>query len=86
MKEIPVIYQYFENEAQEYAHLTADNAIASWASIDLSMVNTEMLDLGPDFDIDMLGIEKFCICPEDLNLDATEFNWLYRYEPIAPNF
>lgn len=63
MDKVPVIYQEFDNEAQLYAHLTADNAIASWSELDLSAVNTEMLDLGPDLDIDMLGIEDFVIEP-----------------------
>jgi ParB-like chromosome segregation protein Spo0J len=67
---IPVMYQDFENEAQEYAYLTSDNAIASWAELDLSAVNTEMLDLGPDFDIDLLGIKDFTIEPiEKFELD-----------------
>lgn len=65
LKEVPVMYQDFENEAQEYAYLTSDNAIASWAELDLSAVNTEMLDLGPDFDIDLLGIKDFVIEPMD---------------------
>lgn len=63
MNLVPVMYQDFDNEAQEYAYLTSDNAIASWAELDLSAVNTEMLDLGPDFDIDMLGIKEFRIEP-----------------------
>lgn len=63
MKEVPVMVQDFENEAQEYAYLTSDNAIQSWSSLDLSKVNTEMLDLGPDFDIDLLGIKDFVIEP-----------------------
>jgi len=63
LKEVPVMYQDFENEAQEYAYLTSDNAIASWSELDLSAVNTEMLDLGPDFDIDLLGIKDFVIEP-----------------------
>lgn len=60
---LPVMYQDFDNEAQEYAYLTSDNAIASWAELDLSAINTEMLDLGPDFDLDMLGIKDFVIEP-----------------------
>lgn len=63
LKEVPVMYQDFESEAQEYAYLTSDNAIASWSELDLSAVNTEMLDLGPDFDIDLLGIKDFVIEP-----------------------
>ena len=60
---IPAMYQDFDSEAQEYAYLTSDNSIASWAELDLSMVSTEMLDLGPDFDIDMLGLKDFSIEP-----------------------
>lgn len=63
LKEVPVMFQDFDNEAQEYAYLTSDNAIASWSELDLSMVNTEMLDLGPDFDVDLLGIKDFVIEP-----------------------
>lgn len=63
LKELPVIYQDFKDEAEEYAHLTADNAIARWAEIDLSMVNSEMLDFGPDFDLDMIGLKDFVVEP-----------------------
>lgn len=63
LEEVPVTYQEFDSEAQLYAYMTSDNAIASWASLDLAKVNTEMLDLGPDFDIDMLGIKDFVIEP-----------------------
>ena len=63
MKQVPVTYQEFDSEAQLYAYLTSDNAIASWAELDLSMVNSEILDMGPDLDIDMLGIKDFTIEP-----------------------
>ncbi len=62
--EVPVSYQDYENEAQEYADVVADNAIASWSEIDLSGVNTDLGDLGPDFDIDLLGIKSFSLDPE----------------------
>lgn len=61
LKEVPVSYQDYTDEAQEYADLTADNAIASWSELDLSGINSDMLDLGPDFDIDLLGIRKFTL-------------------------
>jgi hypothetical protein len=63
MKEVPVMYQDFDSEAQEYAYLTSDNAIQSWSVLDLAKVNAEMLDLGPDFDVDMFGIKDFVIEP-----------------------
>lgn len=58
---VPVTYQEFDSEAQLYAYMTSDNAIASWAHLDLAKVNTEILDLGPDFDIEMLGMQQFTI-------------------------
>jgi len=59
----PVDYQDYEDEAQEYADMVADNAIAEWAAQDLKEINMEMLDLGPDLDVDMLGIKDFVIEP-----------------------
>jgi len=64
VKELPCMFQDFESEEQEYAHLTADNALANQATIDLSMVNAEMLNFDPSFDIDYLGVEDFVIQPE----------------------
>ena len=83
------MYQDFENEAQEYAYLTSDNAIASWSELDLSAVNDEMLDLGPDFDIDLLGIKNFTIEPLELD-DITQeiqddLNKKYILEIQFPN-
>lgn len=63
MEKVPVTYQEFENEAQFYAFVASHNAIASWAKLDLAMVNVEMIDFGPDFDVDMLGIKDFVIEP-----------------------
>jgi ParB-like chromosome segregation protein Spo0J len=58
-----VNYQDFKDEAEEYSFIVSDNAIAEWASLDLAEINTEMLDLGPDFDVELLGIENFSIEP-----------------------
>ena len=58
-EKIAVNYQDFENEAQEYAFVVSDNAIQEWSEQDLSSINTEMLDLGPDFDLEMLGLKYF---------------------------
>src|ERR1035437_2514888 len=46
---------------QEYADVQADNAIASWAELDLSGINADIADLGPDFDIDVLGLKDFTL-------------------------
>lgn len=81
LKEVPAMFQDFDNEAQEYAYLTSDNAIAAWAELDLSAVNVEMLDLGPDFDIDLLGIKEFTIEPMDkLEDEEVKLNFDYKLE------
>lgn len=63
LKEVPVSFQDYTDEAQEYADLTADNAIASWSELDLSGINSDIVDLGPDFDLDLLGIKDFILEP-----------------------
>ncbi len=65
MKEVPVDYQHYEDEAQEYADLVADNAIAEWSSLDLSSINTDIGDLGPDFDVEFLGLMNFEVVAAD---------------------
>lgn len=69
IKEYPVVYQDFETTEAEYAFLQADNAIALWSELDLSGINTDLPDLGPDFDINMLGIRDFKLDPSELNGD-----------------
>lgn len=63
LKEVPVSFQDYIDEAQEYADLQADNAIAAWAELDLSGINSDMTDFGPDFDLDLLGIKDFVLEP-----------------------
>jgi DNA modification methylase len=58
MKSVPVIYQDFESEAIEYAHLTAENEIARWSKLDMDAVYTELESLELD-DIELLGLEEF---------------------------
>lgn len=61
--EMPVVYQDFPSTEAEYAFIQADNAIALWAELDLSGINSDIGDLGPDFNIDMLGIKDFTLDP-----------------------
>lgn len=64
-KEVPVNFQDYDSEEQEYADVQADNAIASWAELDLSGINSDIGELGPDFDINLLGIKDFVVEPAD---------------------
>lgn len=61
--QVPVNYQDYDSDEQEYADLIADNSIASWSELDLSGINSDLGDLGPDFDITMLGLKSFNIDP-----------------------
>lgn len=91
LTEVPVTYQEFESEAQLYAYMTSDNAIAEWSHLDLSLVNDAITDFGPDFDIDMLGLKDFTIEPFDkLDDDMTEklnedMNKKFKIEVTFPN-
>lgn len=62
MSEVPVSYQEFDSEEMLYAHVVADNAIGkdTWASLDLSKIN-----------VDMLGLKDFVVEPMD-NLTGDE--------------
>jgi len=66
--EVPVNFQDYEDDTQEYADVQADNAIASWAELDFSGINAELAELGPDFNIDLLGIRNFELDPEGQKL------------------
>lgn len=63
--QVPVVFQDFTDIEQEYAFVQSDNAIALWAELDLSAINSDLADLGPDFDIDLLGIKNFELEPAD---------------------
>lgn len=87
--EVPVNFQDYESEEQEYADVVSDNAIADWAELDLSGINSDLGDLGPDFDIDLLGIEHFTLNPGEELLDEKqdydEDQKKYRIEVQFPN-
>ncbi len=63
---VPVVFQDFESEEQEYSFGVSDNAIASWAELDLSGINMDLANLGPDFELDLLGIKNFVLEPAEL--------------------
>lgn len=79
--QIPVVYQNYDSEEQEYADVQADNAIASWAELDLSGINADIGDLGPDFDIDVLGLKDFTIEPAEKIAQCDEDEVSEHVEP-----
>lgn len=69
LKKVPVTYQEFDSEAQLYAFMVSDNAIAkdSWASLDHELILKEK-ELFADLDIELLGFDDFEL-PEIKELD-----------------
>ena len=68
---LPVIFQKFKSDEEKYGFVVSHNAINSsnWGGgLDLAQINSDIGDLGPDFDIEMLGIKDFTIEPME-NLD-----------------
>jgi DNA modification methylase len=61
----PVDLQDYLNDADEYADMVADNKIAELADTDMLMVNADAMALGPDFDLELLGIPDFEIVPTE---------------------
>lgn len=56
-KKYPIVYQDFASDEEYYATVQSDNAIASWAELDLSAISIDIGKLGPQFDLDLLGIK-----------------------------
>jgi len=63
--QVPVHYQDFKDESEEYGFMVADNGISEWAELDLAAINIEIPSLGPNFDVDWLGLKDFVVEPAD---------------------
>lgn len=70
---VPVIYQDFESEEQEYRVGISDNAISSWAELDLSGIHADLPEMAP-FDLELLGLKNFQFEPPNIEdfADADE--------------
>lgn len=67
LDEMPVVYQDFATEKDEYAFIQSDNAIALWSDLDISAIHEDISNKFTDFDIDSLGIKNFSM---DFNEDS----------------
>lgn len=65
LTQVPVIYQDFDSEEAEYSFVVSDNALAAWSELDLGAINMELESLGPDFDLELLGVEDFVLEPAE---------------------
>lgn len=85
----PVDYQDYSDSDMEYADMVADNALDDWSTLDYAAINLEVPSLGPDFNVDMLGIKDFVIEPaEKYDLDEEqkcEITGRYVLEVEFPN-
>lgn len=69
LEQLPVVYQEFENEAEEYQYLTADNEIARWAELDQVALIDNIKELGlEDSDLELFGLPELEL-PEVKMLD-----------------
>lgn len=84
LDKVPVMYQDFDSEEQQYAFMVSDNAIASWAELDLSGINMDVPEMGPDFDLDLLGIKDFVLDMSEKELSEKEIKELYTKKIEIP--
>jgi DNA modification methylase len=68
LERVPVHYQDFESDEQEFLFMVADNAIASQAELDLSAIHLDIGEMGP-FDIELLGLKDFQFEPDPVTGD-----------------
>ena len=70
MKKIPVIFQDFENEAEEYQFAVSHNAIASWSELDRDLIFEELKNF-PEIEIENLAL-NFDFSKLDAVLDSED--------------
>ena len=75
VEQVPVDYQPFDNEAEEYAHLIADNRIAELAEADKSELAKLVRELEDKIDLDLTGfdapsLEELLATKEEKQVDA----------------
>ena len=65
----PVVYQKFRDADELNQFAIADNAVATWATLNLKKINEMLPAWGPDFNIDALCIKDFELEPADKHGD-----------------
>lgn len=58
-KKVPVVYQDFESEEMLYAYVQSDNAIQTWADLDIKSIGKDFEEYRLYLDPDLLGIKDF---------------------------
>ena len=83
---VPVIFQDYTDEDQEVADLHADNGIGQWSELDLSLINLQIPDFDPEFNVDLLGLKDFVIEPADKISDGEKSNPKLADRFLVPPF
>lgn len=71
MPKVLVSYQEFDSEEIEYGFGISDNAIALWAELDLSSINTDISGMS-GLDIELLGLKNFDVLPPDFDVGSED--------------
>ncbi len=71
-KKYPVVYQDFKSDEEEYACVQSDNAIAGWSELDILTINADLAELGPGFDVTLLGLKDFLLDISNENFEANK--------------
>lgn len=72
LEHVPVEFQDFDNEAQEYQFMVSDNSIQELSELDEMMIQQDILDFGPDFDLDQLAIPDFTLSFDKIESDGED--------------
>lgn len=84
-EKVPVNYQDFESEDAEYQHMVADNSLQGWSELDFSMINSQLAEFDPKFDLDLLGIKNFTLDPPILESEPEKPKTKKSKQVTCPN-
>jgi hypothetical protein len=83
LPKIPVHYQDFTPE-DEYGFMVADNGSADWSNLNYGMINAEISELGPDWDLEWLGLQDFVLDMSDkINQGDENAEWVGMPDFVA---
>lgn len=85
LTEVPVHYKKFSTSDDSRGFATFDNGISKWAELDFAGINEDVADLGPDFDIDLLGLKDFTLDPGEIAIKEKELDENINTEKECPS-
>jgi len=62
---VPVDYQAYESSGDEWNDMVADNSLSQMSEMDLGKINEVIVELGPDYDVNQMGLPDFKVEPAD---------------------